>query len=704
MKVLFVYSSVLLGLSVSSTATAQSSTNSTALNKSGKNIEEVVVKAHPLFKDGLAQSLVVLSGDELAEKTQGSLGETVSKEAGVRSASFGAAVGRPVIHGLGAARIKVTQDRIDSLDVSVTSTDHAVSVEPFIANKITILKGASSLLYGSGAIGGVVDVETGRIPTKLTGDSISGRVELRATDNGNGETGAFRLDGETTGGFAWHVDGFSKKADDYDIPGFVESRQLRAQEAAEAAASGGDAEEEARDVLEGSSLDVQGGSLGLSYISDRGFVGVSVSRTQGQYGLLGGAHEEEEEPTLGAQEEEEEGTGLIVLEQTRIDIESELRFDSSLVEKINFRIGINDYEHQEIEGSGEVGSLFENDAWEARFEVTHEPILGFDGVVGLQLGERDFSAVGEEAFVAPVSSNNQALFWVGERHFDSFDLETGLRFENVNHEPTGAGENGDAFVDVDFSTISASIGGVYQLNDALKLSALLDYSERAPTIEELFSNGPHLATQSFEIGDPNLEEESVVGLTFTGQYNIPGLSLTATVYLMEFDDFIFEANTDRVEDGLQVLEYLQEGSTFAGIDFKADVALARVAQGDLALSLLFDIVDAEIDVPGNQNLPRIPSERFGIGINWKSENWNMKLDYVHVNSQNDAADFELGSDSYDDVSLRLSRSISVGDGQVSLFIQGRNLTDDDQRNHVSFVKDIAPAPGRTFEIGARYRF
>ena len=246
------------------------------------------MSVHPLANNGSAQSLIVLNGDELAEKVQGSIGETVAGEAGIRSASFGAAVGRPVIHGLGAARVKVTEDRIDTLDVSVTSTDHAVTVEPFIANQITILKGASSLLYGSGAIGGVVDVETGRIPTKLTGEPVSGRVELRAKDNGNGETGAFRLDGEAGGGFAWHVDGFSKQADDYDIPGFVESRQLRELEALEALEGGGEeeGEEEARDVLEGSFLDVQGGSVGLSYIFDNGFVGLSVSRTEGDYGLL----------------------------------------------------------------------------------------------------------------------------------------------------------------------------------------------------------------------------------------------------------------------------------------------------------------------------------------------------------------------------------------------------------------------------------
>jgi len=717
MQNLYRYSAFLLGLSVCSIATAQSSRQ--ALSQSDSEIEEIVIKAHPLFKEGLAQSITVLSGDELAEKTQGSIGETVSKEAGVRNASFGVAVGRPVIHGLGAARVKTTEDRIDSLDVSVTSTDHAVTVEPFIANQVTILKGASSLLYGSGAIGGVVDVQTGRIPTELTGDAFSGRVEVRATDNGNGETGAFRLDGETEGGFAWHVDAFSKQSDDYDIPGFAESRQLREAEEAEALeaiAAGEPVEEEegeeARDVLEGSFLDVQGGSLGLSYIFDRGFVGLSVSRTEGEYGLVGGHHEEEGEEEEA--EEEEEGVGFLDLEQTRVDFESELRFESSLVEKVNVRLGINDYEHTEFEADGGAGTVFDNDAWEGRIELTHAPIAGFDGVVGLQLNDREFSAVGDEAFVEPVDSDSQAICWVGERHLGALDIETGIRFEQVDYQPTG---EGPSFVtstfafgpiipyeDRDFSTLSASIGGIFEVNDAWKLSALLDYANRAPTIEELFSFGPHLATNTYEVGNPNLDEEGALGFTFTGQYSIPGVNLSATLYYTEFDDFIYQVETGLAIEGLRLLIWDQEDASFAGIDFTADFGLGKVGQGDLGLSLLFDIVDAELNVSGNDNLPRIPATRYGFGLDWASQNWDVNFNYVRVNSQTDTAINEFATDAYDDVSLRVSHTFKFGESKLNLFLAGRNLTDDEQRNHVSFVKDVAPQPGRTFEIGARYNF
>ena len=697
------YYSLMLAASCSCGSVLAQSSNET----SNDDLEEIVVKVNPLLGNGSAQAFQVLSGDELAEKTQGSLGATIAQEAGIHSASFGAAVGRPVIHGLGQARVKVTEDRIDSLDVSVTSTDHAVTVEPFIANQISILKGASTLLYGAGAIGGVVDVETGRIPTALTGKPISGRVELRATDDGggDGETGAFRLDGETAGGFAWHVDGFSKEADDYEIPGDVASSQF-------SESSPDVAEELGDDVLNGSFVDVQGGSIGASYIFDRGFVGLSVSRTEGDYGLIPNGFEEEEEG--GAEEgEEEEGPGFIDLEQTRVDLEGQLEFASSLIEKVNVRFGINDYEHVEFEAPGEQGTVFENDAWEGRVEFTHAPVFGFDGVFGLQLNDREFSAVGEEAFVQPVDSDRQAVFWAGERSFsEKFELEAGLRYEQVDFEPTGVDEFENAFEDSDFSTVSASLGGVFHADEKLQFSALLDYSERAPTIEELFSNGPHIATLSFEIGDPDLDEEQALGLTFTGQYNFSRVNVSASVYFIEFDDFIYQASVDEnfdgvadIEDGLTVLRYLQDDASFAGIDLKAGFGIARLGQGNLDGSLLFDIVEAEIDVVGNDNLPRIPATRFGAGLNWSSENWDVKVDYVRVRAQDDVADFELESDAYNDVSLRVSRSFAFGgDSNLNLFIQGRNLTDDDQRNHVSFVKDFAPAPGRTFEIGARYSF
>jgi len=631
----------------------------------------------------------VLNGDDLTDQLQASLGETVANSAGIRSASFGGAVGRPIVHGLGGARVKTTEDRIDSLDVSVTSTDHAVTVEPFIANQISILKGPSTLLYGSGAIGGVVDVETGRIPVEIPTKPVSGRVELRTTDNANARVGALRLDGRLADSFAWHADAFSKKADDYEIAGPLESSALRASEGEEGE------DEEDTGVLEGSRFDISGGAIGGSWIGESGFVGVSISSLSADYGLVGGHGHEEEGEEEG--EEEEEGVGRIDLEQTRVDLEAQLNNPLPGLEKLNFRFGVNDYQHDEIEGNGEVGTSFDNQAWEGRVEVTHTPILGFDGAFGLQLSNREFSALGEEAFVPPVETDSAGLFWVGQRAFENVNLEIGARVEETDHSPSLA-----ELPDLRFSSASASFGIIAPIADSLKLSALFDYTERAPAIEELYSDGPHLATQTFEIGDPLLTKESATGLTFGLNYQSEGFDANISVYRTDFDDFIFQANTGEIEDGLPVLEYRQQGAEFTGADIELGFHLAELFGGDFDLTAMFDLVSADLNSGGN--LPRIPADRQGLSLAWDNELWRLKLDVSHVSSQTDTAELEFSTDSYSDVSLRITRRIDIADGRASLFIHGRNLGDEEQREHVSFVKDFAPAPGRRIEAGVRFEF
>lgn len=660
-------------------------------------IEEVNVKAHPLHEKGLSQSIDVLRGSELSDALQSSLGATLAAQPGIRSANFGAAVGRPVIHGLGGPRVKTTQDQIDTLDVSVTSTDHAVAVEPFIAEQITILKGASTLLYGSGAIGGVVDIETGRIPEKRNEDGTSGRLELRAGDNQDTRTGAGRLDGNLGSAFAWHLDAFSKESDDYDIPGFAESKQFRAAEEAEAGGEEGEGEEEAFGVLEGSRYDIQGGAVGLSWVGERGHLGLAVSTIDGSYGLVGG-HEEEEE----GEEGEEEGVGIIELEQTRIDLSGELLSPISFVEALSFRIGINDYEHSEIEGNGELGTFFENDAWEARLHAKHEPISGFTGVAGVQLGDRDFSAVGEEAFVAPAETETSAIYWAGEREFNDFSLELGARSEKTDIDGSVDGVD----MSRSFNSKSASIGFVIPQSETMSWTVLFDYAERAPSIEELFSFGPHLATSRFEIGDPNLNEESAFNISLSWEYEAENFDAHINVYRYDFDDFIYTLGTgeEDPDEGLLIFNYEQDNAEFIGLDIELGLHLLNIAGGDLDLQAAFDTVAAEIKTGDEEDLPQIPSDRFSTSLVWDNGDWHAKLTYTDVSTQNDVSPLELTTDGYSDVSAKLERSFKFQDSVLKAFIQGRNLTDEEQREHVSFVKDLAPLPGRSLEVGVQYSF
>jgi len=685
------------GLMLSTINQASADASSTA----DSPLEEISVSAHPLAENGTAQTVTVLSGRELAREVQFSLGETLSGEAGIQSASFGTAVGRPIIHGLAGARVKTTADRIDTLDVSVTSGDHAVGVEPFIADQITVLRGSSTLLYGSGAIGGVVDVSTSRIHSELIEDT-SGRVQLRAADNANATNGAFTIDTPLGESVIVHVDGFLSDADDYEIPGFAESAfQIAAEEAEEALGEGGEEgeEEEVFGVLEGSRSERRGGAVGLSFVGESGFVGISISSLDADYGLVGGHHEEEDEEGEEA-EEEDEGPGMIDLEQTRFDIEAQLNDPFSGVESINFRLGVNDYEHNEFEANGELGTIFSNEAWEGRVELRHESWAGFEGALGLQLGEREFSAIGEEAFVPPVDSETFGLFWVGQRAIGNAELEAGVRWEQVDHSPTTQG-----LPDLNFDSFSASLGLVGSINDNLTLSGMVDLSSRAPTAEELYSNGPHLATNAFEIGDPNLDKEDVLALTLSAGYGNERLELDASVYFMQFENYIYEVGTGEEIDELQVFLWQQDDATFAGVNLKGLVHLANIGNGDLDFNFLFDVVRGELDGgPDNRNLPRIPAARSGFGLSWKNDSWETSIDYLRVNNQRRVADFELPTDSYEDLSVLVQRKMNLAGNEVNVFLHGRNLTDDEQRHHGSIVKDFAPAPGRRWEVGIRMDF
>jgi len=274
-------------------------------------------------------------------------------------------------------------------------------------------------------------------------------------------------------------------------------------------------------------------------------------------------------------------------------------------------------------------------------------------------------------------------------------------FEQTDYEPSLA-----TLSDSDFDTVSASFGLVRSVSEQLTVSALLDIANRAPTIEELFSNGPHLATQAFEIGDPNLDEEGVTGLTLSAGYTNEILQFDASIYLLDFSDYIYEANTGEIEDDLPVLQFQQDDATFTGIDLKGLVHLGVVANGDLDFNFLFDVVRGELDLSNgaDEDLPRIPASRVGAGLSWANELWTLRADYLRVDNQDRVAAFELPTDGYDDLSVFVQRKVKLADNDVSLFFHGRNLTDDEQRYHGSIVKDFAPAPGRRFEIGVRLDF
>ena len=657
----------------------------------GSPIEHVVVISHPLSAEGLALSHEVLEGEELATKLESSIGETVGRQPGVHAANYGQAASRPVIHGLSGPRVRIMEDRIDALDVSVTSADHAVTIDPFIADRIEVLKGPSTLLYGSGAIGGVVDVHTGRIPHSLPEEGLSGKLETRYGDNGDRTTAAGRLDGGA-GPMAWHLDGFTRDADPYEIPGFADSRALRNAEAADEDAG----REAVRGRLPGSQLEADGGALGLSFIGAQGFAGAAVSLLDANYGLPGGHGHEE-----GHEDEHEEDrieTPSVDLEQTRIDLEAGLSDPLPGFQSLNVRVGINDYRHREIEPGGEIATTFDNEAVEGRVELSHHPVAGWVGAFGAQYGRRELSAVGEEAFIQPVDTNTLGIFWVGERTFERFDLEAGARVESVEVDPTGRSSE-------DFTSYAVSLGMIIPFGDAWSVGLLADHTARAPVAEELYSFGPHLATGAFEVGNAGLDLEKALNLSVNVRYAGEGWLFSGTAYYNTFSEFIYETPTGEEEAGLPVFAYTQDDATFVGFDAELRATVAEWQEGSLTVNARFDTVKAELDISGNEDLPRLPPTRYAVGLAGRWDLLRASLDHTWVREQDDVADFELPTSSYRDLRAFVGADLALGDAAtVTLFLQGRNLTDDDQRQHSSFIKDLAPLPGRTVEAGLRAVF
>ena len=408
----------------------------------------VVVTADPLARPGdeLLQPVEILAGEELDRQRSSVIGETVAGQPGVQSSYFGPGVGRPIIRGLDGPRVQVLSGGIGALDVSTISVDHAVSVDPFLADQIEILKGPATLLYGSGAIGGVVNVVDGRIPSRPI-EGLSGRAELRGGSVNDERSGVARVDAGN-GQFALHADYLRRSGDDYDAPG--------------------------DGSLENTDSEVDSRSVGAAWTGDRGHLGFSVSRYDNYYGI-----------PLGA--EGDEGPVALDMEQRRFDVDGVLREPFAGVESISLRIGRNDYEHAEIlVDSGDLGTLFQNDSVEARIEALHAPIGNWRGAIGVQSSRREFEAIGDEAFVPASVTRDTGIFVVERTEFAPFSVELGARYDRQRVAlDVGGG--------VDQAAVSLSAAGRWDFREHLHATLNLDRAQRAPQAEELFSNGPHEA-------------------------------------------------------------------------------------------------------------------------------------------------------------------------------------------------------------------
>lgn len=655
--------------------------------------EEIVVTASPELRSTyeIAQPTSVLSGEDLDRQLQPTLGETLSREPGVTSTFFGQGASRPVIRGLGGDRIRVLEGGVGVGDASTTSPDHAVSVDPLSAERIEVLRGPATLLYGSSAVGGVVNVIDNRIPESLPEGKIGGTIELRGGSAADERGGVASLTG-ALGRLAWHADYLRRETDDYEIPGFAESRALREEEEGE----GHEGEEEVFGVLPNSATETDSGSLGLSWIGEGGFLGVAVQDFDTLYGIPGGHHHHEggegEEP-----EEEEEAPVRVDLAQRRYDLRGGISRPFGIFRGANLRFGTTDYEHRELEGP-ETGTIFKNDSWEGRLEFLQRPLGSLSGSFGLQALSRDFEAIGEEAFVPPTQTDSWAAFTFQEIARDDWRFQLGARFESQDVSAETEGSN-----DRSFDGLSGSFGVVRLFGEDYSLGLSIARSTKLPNAEELFSNGPHIATNAFEIGDPNLEKETSLGADLTLRKISGRLTGEVTLFASRFDDYIFEQSTDEEEDGLPVFRYVQRDAEFRGAELTGVYQLYHGEPHHVDFEFGADFVRAELRDTG-EPLPRIPPRRYRLGFHYRGERLSGIVEGLRVDEQDRVARFERPTEGYTLVSASVGYRFFTASAIYDLLLRGTNLTDEEARNHVSFLKDLVPMPGRDVSLSLRVTF
>jgi iron complex outermembrane receptor protein len=654
----------------------------------------VTGSADPRSQLELANPVTILSGESLALRIQPTLGDTLSQEAGINQTWFTAGASRPIIRGLGSDRVRMLQGGLSTGDVSSTSPDHAVGVDPGAAQRIEVLRGPSTLLYGSTAIGGVVNMIDNTIPNLQPTEKITGQFDFGAGTVADELSGRVDLNGGA-GKWAWHIDGGLRETDDYSIPDEYDPGDFEDQE------EGEHHEEFVSGTLPNSDLETQNLAGGLTYFAKKGFLGVSVSGFDTNYGVPGhehaGEHAEEESEHPAETQEHDEGAVRIDLERRRFDFNGEITQPFSIFRGFKARLGVVDYKHLELEGS-EVGTEFLKDTLEGRFELVQKQKGRWSGAMGLQILKDDLEAIGEEAFLPPSGTTTWGLFAFEELSTGDLSWQFGARLESVDHTVSQSD-----LADRSFTPVSLSVGLVWDLPEEWSLGTSLARSQKAPNVSELYSDGAHAATRTIEIGDPTLDMETSLGFDLSLRRSGGPLHGDLTLFLNRFDDFIFQMFTGEEIDGLTVLQYVHSDAEFLGGELDIEYDLWHNANRHLDLKLMADYVRAELRDSG-EPLPLIPPFRIGGGLHFGSVKWHAEGEVRWIDAQDRVAANELPTPSYTMVNASAGYRFFLGNQVFDLLIRGRNLTDELAFNASSVSKFERPMPGRDISLSLRLLF
>ncbi|MEX0617961.1 MAG: TonB-dependent receptor [Pseudohongiellaceae bacterium] len=696
------------------------------LDHGNETIEEIIVtSALHSSPENTALPVSVLAGEDLREQAAATLGDMLQEQVGVNSASFGTGVGLPVIRGQSANRVQVLQGGLGSIDASAVSPDHANGLEPALAERIEVLRGPATLLYGNGAIGGVINVIDNRIPdTPLS--AVSVMLESRFDTVSDQQTDVLKLEGGR-GAFAWHLDGLYRESNDVEIDGFAinpATVELDDEEALEHLL-------ESRGYLQNSSVRSHSATAGGSWILDDGYIGMSFSRYENNYGLPPAAHghhdeedhDEEDHHEEDHHEEDSRHHDEELMDEVhgiRVDMKQDkLDFDGTLAlggwfSEAHGRLSVVDYQHAELEPDGSIGTVYDSEGVEGRFTFDLAPLPNREGVIGIQVSERDFSASGEEAFIAPTEIASLALFTVQSLDIDDITYEVGLRADRHSMEQSGSG------CDDTSVNLSGSAATIWRFREEANVMFSVAHSQRSATVEESYSNiGPscgalpaedliaHAATGRLEIGLPNADREKSSNVEFALRKHAGNITGELNLFYNEISDYLYLSDTGFFVDEVEIARYRQEDAVFHGMEAELSLPLLNNGTHEQELTLFSDYVRARFD--GNSldghNVPRIPPLRYGFELSHSHADWLVKLRWTQVAAQSDHATNETRSGGYQLLSLYADYHIELGNrGSVLVFAKGHNLLDERIRHHTSLLKDVAPAPGRGVELGLRMEF
>ena len=655
--------------------------------------------------DEVVNPVDILAGEDLLLRQQSTLGETLAQQPGVSATTYGQGSSRPVIRGLGEDRIRILENGLDTGDVSSIGPDHAVAMDPLAAEQVEVVRGPAALLWGANAIGGVVNILDGRVPDRPPAEPITGTVQLEYGSNSDKKAGSAKFDGGG-GSFAWHLDLYARDQDDYSSPALRPAGDdLHGHGDEGASGDDGEEHEEAFEsgTVENSWAKAMGATLGASYVTDRGFIGIAVGGYDTEYGIPGHHHhhEDEIEESLEALlddnlDHDNEGSGVhSEMEQRRVDLHGRLDDPFAGFSGLGLSAGWRDYHHEEIEGDT-LGTRFENRWNEVRLDAMNKPWGTFTGTLGLHWINRNFGAFGEEAFVEPTETTRIGAYIFQQSSPDPVGVQFGLRFDNQDSQTSDPD-----LPDRSFDTISASAGLVVEFSEFWGFTVSLNRPERAPTPEELYADGPHAATFAYEIGNPDLVPEVGKGVETTLRAAYDRFETTLSAFATLYDDFIFLADTGEEIDGFEVMQFSQANAQFYGFELHGHAELLHGANSHLHLGFAYDQVRASFRGSG-ESLPRIPPRRAKLALVYISQRWDARLEGWWVDDQKRVANHEEPTPGYEMLNAFLSYKIFTGRLMHEVLLRGRNLTDEPAYNHVSFITYQAPLPGR--DISLMYRF